>query len=205
MAKKIHQMINNYVYLYHTDTFLVVPEFVDSINDVIPVNYVSTPVLSRTAPIFSYSGSGPRSMQVTFNLHRDLMTEINYNVSNVNLANEEDYVDRFIKEIQAAALPSYESATKTLNPPLVAVRLGDDIFIKGVVNGSVGITYKYPIIPGVNSKGKKDENKNRYAFVDVSFNIAEVDPYDAETVMQTGSYRGGLSLSLERHISGAFR
>ena len=27
MAKKIHKMINNYVYLYHTDTFLVVPEY----------------------------------------------------------------------------------------------------------------------------------------------------------------------------------
>lgn len=197
--EKVGVMIENYVYLYHTDTLIVVPEYADSITDNLQVNYPSSTVLTRTAPIYSYANSGPRTMQVAFQLHRDMMTDINHNTSNAILDVGEDYVDVFIKQIQAAALPSYEAALKMVNPPLVAVRLGSDIFIKGVVQGGVGVTYKYPIIPGINADGTKDPSKDRYACVDVAFNIAEVDPYDADTVMKTGSYRG-LSTTLERKI-----
>jgi len=194
-----YPMISNYVYLYHTDTLIVVPEYADSVTDNISVTYASQNILTRTAPIYSYSYSGPRQIQVAFQLHRDMMKELNYQVSNADLQMGEDYVDVFIREIQAAALPSYAAASKMVNPPLVAVRLGSDIFIKGVVQGSVGVTYKYPIIPGINEDGSKDTTKHRYSNVDVSFNIAEVDPYDAEMVIKDGSFRG-LSTTLERNI-----
>ena len=35
--------------------------------------------------------------------------------------------------------------------------------------------------------------------VDVSFTISEIDPYDAQTVMQQGSFRG-INKTLERRI-----
>ena len=64
----------------------------------------------------------------------------------------------------------------------------NDIFIKGVINGTVGVTYNYPIL-----------KNGKYASVSISFAVSEIDPYDATDVMQTGSFRG-LSTSLERRI-----
>ena len=108
------------------------------------------------------------------------MNEINYGVSNAPVDNlNDDYVDFMIKAVQAAALPSYDAASKAVAPPIVAVRLGSDIFIKGVVTGGVGVTYSYPIL----------EN-GRYANVQISLTISEMEPYQASDVISAGSYRG---------------
>lgn len=175
-----YKMIDNYIYLYHTDTFIVVPAFADSVTDSLQANFASSTPLSRSAPIYSYESSGPRSIQVQFQLHRNLMNEINYGVSNAPVDNlNDDYVDFMIKAVQAAALPSYDAASKAVAPPIVAVRLGSDIFIKGVVTGGVGVTYSYPIL----------EN-GKYANVQISLTISEMEPYQASDVISAGSYRG---------------
>ena len=179
-------MIENYIYLHHVDKFIVLPSFVDSVQDSQPVQFAQTTPLSRSAPIYSYASSGPRTIQVTFNLHRDLMYDLNHDVSDVPVTVDNDYVDLFIKYIQAATLPSYDSAAKMVNPPMVSLRLGNDIFIKGVISQAVGITYRYPIL-----------EDGRYADVSVNFAIAEIDPYDADTVLNTGSFRN-FSTTLER-------
>lgn len=181
-------MVDNYVYLYHVDQFIVIPTFPESMNDNLSVNFNKSSPMSRSAPIYSYSDSGPRSLQINLDLHRDMMTEINYGVSNANVEIGDDYVDTLIKQIQAAALPNYSSTEKLVDPPMVAVRFGTDVFIKGVVVDGVSVTYQLPIL----------EN-NKYGHVSVSFTVEEVDPYDAKTVMQTGSFRG-LDTSLERNI-----
>lgn len=193
--EKISQMIDNYLYLYHVSnksgqdgTLIVLPSFADSVTDTMSVNYASETPLARSAPIYSYQSSGPRVVQVAFQFHRDMMKQINFKVSNASVTLSEDYVDLIVKYVQAMALPNYSTATKMVNPPIVAMRLGNDIFIKGVISGSVGITYNYPVL--------KD---GKYASVSIAFAIAEVDPYDAKTVMKTGSFRG-LSTSLERKI-----
>lgn len=183
-----YQMIDNYIYLYHLNTFLIVPAFADSVTDTLPVQFSQSTPLSRSAPIYSYSSSGPRSIQVNFRLHRDMMTQINYNLSNAKLELNDDYVDYLVKAIQAASLPKYDSTTKLVDPPIVALRLGNEIFIKGVISGNISLTYNYPIL----SNGK-------YAVIDLSFAISEIDPYDAETVVSTGSFRG-LSTTLERNL-----
>lgn len=180
-------MIDNYVYLYHVDQFIVLPTFPDTISDSMGVNFQKSTPMSRSAPIFSYSDSGPRSLQVSLDLHRDMMTDINYGVSNATVAVGDDYVDTLIKQIQAAALPAYNSSNKMVDPPMVAVRFGNDIFIKGVVTGSVSVDYSLPIIEG-----------NKYAHVGVKFTVEEVDPYDARTVMEAGSFRG-LDVTLDRN------
>lgn len=181
-------MIENYIYLYHTKTFIIIPQYPESISDTLNSTFSPTTPLSRSAPIYAYSNSGPRNLQVTLSLHRDMMNVVNTNRSNVNLEIGDDYVDTLIKQIQAVALPSYEAAEKMVSPPIVAVRFGNDIFCKGVVNGGVTLTYKTPILEG-----------NKYAIVDISFTVSEIDPYDANTVMQAGSFRG-LNTTLENKL-----
>lgn len=188
MVEKVFNMIDNYIYLYHIDQFIVIPTFPDTLNDTIGVSFNSSTPMSRSAPVYSYSNSGPRSLQINLDLHRDMMTQINWGVSNAKIATGDDYVDTLVKMVQAAALPSYGTSEKMVDPPLVAVRFGNELFIKGVVNGSVGVTYAPPILAN-----------NKYAHVSVSFTVEEVDPYDANTIMSAGSFRG-LDTSLERNF-----
>lgn len=177
-----------YIFLHHvknikgTDGVLILlPSYADGVNDTISAHFSENTPLSRSSPIYSYTGSGPRSLQVAFDLHRDMMWQLNYQQSNlpINNTDGDDYVDIMAREIQAAALPSYSVTEKMVNPPLVSLKLGNDIFIKGVVTSGVGVTYGYPILA----------NK-KYATVKITFNIAEVVPYSADDVIRMGSYRG---------------
>lgn len=185
-----YKMIDNFLYLYHTGDFIVIPTFADSITDSIQANFASSTPMSRSAPIYSYENSGPRTLQVEFDLHRDLMKEINYQTSNVTPKAGDDYVDWMIKAVQAAALPSYKDSQKMVDPPVVALKMGNDIFIKGVVTGAVGVTYQLPIIPGIDKDGNPDSSIGRYASVRLGFGISEIDPYQASDVIKMGSYRG---------------
>ena len=227
-------MIDNYVYLYHTDTLIVLPTFPESISDKMPATFSETSIMSRSAPIFSYSSSGPRSVDIQLKLHRDLMNEVNTSTNtlenlNPNMAlftddavssklQRKDYVDLMINELQSIALPNYKVSEKMVDPPLVAIRFGDEIFCKGVVNGGVSVSYSGPILanPIYDNEGKeqyiqildKDGNythtskligKGKYAVVDISFTVTEIDPYDALTVAKIGSFRG-LNRTLERNL-----
>lgn len=182
------QMINNYIYLYNVDKYIILPEYADEINDSSQANFPSSTPLSRSAPIYSYANSGPRSVTARFTFHREMMKQINYKNNSIVT---DDYVDELIKQIQACILPSYSVSSKMVNPPIVAFRMGEDIFIKGVINGNLGLTYNVPIL----------EN-GKYALVSFTLSISEIDPYDAQTVMKTGSYRvastGNLNTTLER-------
>ena len=186
--ERYFRMIDNYIYMYHTGTLLALPTYADSITDVMSVNFVSSTPLARSSPIYSQANSGPRQLSFTFNLHRDMMQAINYGVSNLDTTINDDYVDYLINSLQACAVPEYSSTDKMVDPPMVAVRLGNDIFIKGVVLGNVSVTYELPIL-----------TTGKYASAKVSFVVAEVDPYSADTIQIAGSFRG-LSTSLERNV-----
>lgn len=178
----------NYIYMYHTDEVIYLPTYPESITDTLQSNFQQTTALSRSAPVFSYSNSGPRSMTFQFELHRDLLDSVNANgLSNATLEVGEDYVNALIRKIQAIALPRYVEASKSVIPPMVAIRIGagEDIFIKGVVIGGVTVAYAPPMLAN-----------GQYALVTIGFTVYEVDPYDADTVMELGSFRG---------ISRAFR
>lgn len=183
-------MPDNYIYFYHLDQFILLPLYADTVQDSMSASFQSNTPLSRSAPIYSYQNSGPRSVQVSFDLHRDMMTDINYQKSNVPLGPQlnDDYVDVLIRYIEAAVLPVYNATNKMVNPPIVAMRLGEDIFIKGVVNGSVGKVFKFPIL-----------RNGKYAVVSLSFGISEVEPYDAWDAANYGSYRG-LDTTLDKRL-----
>lgn len=191
------QMIDNYIYLYHVPgdnrdqgvgTFVVIPTYPESYTDQLQSTFSTQSILARSAPIFSYSNSGPRSISINLSLHRDMMQQLNYGVSNLEVQLGDDYVDTLINKLQAIALPKYDYGDKMINPPMVAIRFGNEFFIKGVVQGGINITGKLPLL-----------QNGKYAQVGISFNVLEVDPYDAETVINQGQMRG-LSRTLERNL-----
>ena len=181
-------LIDNYIYIYHLDKFVILPVWPESIQDSLSSTFAQSTPLSRSAPIFSFSNSGPRSMQINLKLHRDMMQMVNYNRSNLNVELGDDYTDTIVKTLQACALPNYKTASKMVDPPLVAIRFGNDIFIKGIINGGVTVTYGLPIL-----------SNNKYANVEISFTIYEVDPYSASEVAELGSFRG-LNKTLEKRL-----
>lgn len=185
MAREI-KLIPNYIYFYHLDKFCVLPMYPETISDNMPSKFAETNALSRSAPVFSYINSGPRQVSIDLKMHRDLMNDLNVNVSNLkdNVVDfsKDDYIDTLIKYLQAASVPKYQvyaAGARGVIPPMVAVRFGDHVFIKGVVTSGINVTYSKPILVD-----------NKYAQVEVSFTINEVDPYDADTIAQQGSFRG---------------
>lgn len=202
----VYNLINNYIYLYHIDKFILLPVYPEQVSDSMQAHYSSSTPLARSAPIFAYSYSGPRTMTISLTLHRDLMWDLNeqaasstgraLNLSefsgltdlNGNLNAGDDYVDAMIKLLQSIAMPRYRSSDKLIDPPMVALRLGNEIFIKGIVDGGVAVNYKTPIL-----------DNNKYAVAEVSFTITEVDPYDADSTAEHGSFRG-LNTTLEKRI-----
>lgn len=182
------RFIENYIYLHHTNTLVVLPIWPETIQDQSSATFSSASPLSRSAPIFSYSGSGPRSVQFSFELHRDMMNHVNHNVSNLINETNDDYVDTMSKVLQACAVPKYSNESKMVDPPFVSVRLGNQFFIKGVINGAVGVEHKLPLL-----------DNDKYAIVTISFVVSECDPYDATDVMSMGSFRG-LNYSLDRNM-----
>lgn len=175
-------MPDNYIYISHLGDdgkYFQLPCYPDSIQDTMQSTFASENALSRSAPVYTYSNSGPRSVQITLSLHRDMMDDINIGASNINPEDGDDYVDTLIKSLQAIAVPKYNLTNKAIEVPTVAVRFGEEIFIKGIVNGSIGVTYTKPIL-----------SNNKYAIVDVSFQVYETDPYDATAIATNGSFRG---------------
>lgn len=188
---------DNYIYISHLgegNQFWKLPTWPDEISDTMQSNFAQTNALGRTAPVFTFNNAGPRTVQISIPLHRDIMDDINTGLG-AGLSDEElaaarangdaralegeDYVDKLINALQAIALPKYNVENKAVEPPLVALRLGKEIFIKGVLASAIGLTFSKPIL----SNGK-------YAKVDLSLTIAEVDPYDATTVFENGGFRG---------------
>jgi len=178
------QLIDNYIWISTLNNgegeFLVIPTYPDQLDDRMTSSFQQTNALSRSAPVFSYSNSGPRSMQISLSLHRDVMQMLNYNVSNMRIENiGDDYVDTLIKKLMSVAVPRYNAADKSVQVPHVAVRFGNEVFIKGVVSGDISVTYQKPLL-----------DNNKYAQVAIAFMVYETDPYDADTIAKEGSFRG---------------
>ena len=175
-------LLDNYIYISHLGDdgeYLIIPTTPDSIQDNMQSTFAQTNALSRSAPVFTYSNSGPRSIQVSLSLHRDMMDDVNLGVSNIKLEDGEDYIDAFINKLQSIAVPKYNLTNKAVEPPMVAIRFANEIFIKGIVTGGVSVNYSKPILAN-----------NRYAQVAVAFTVYETDPYDATTISKNGSFRG---------------
>ena len=181
--REINQVLeDNYIYISHLDEgfqFWKLPSWPESVSDTMQSSFSQTSALGRTAPVYTYNNSGPRNVRIGLSLHRDIMDEVNTGISNSKLGEGEDYVDNLLRALQSIAVPKYNLTNKAVEPPLVALRLGNEIFIKGIVNGAIGIEYKKPIL-----------RNGKYAEIEMSIDIYEVDPYDATEVFKNGGFRG---------------
>ena len=122
---------DNYIYISHLDEkfqFWKLPTWPDTVTDTMQSNFTPTNALGRTAPVYTFSNSGPRTVQIAIPLHRDIMDDVNIGISNVFLGEGEDYVDNLLKALQAIALPKYNLQNKAIEPPMVAIRLSNEIF-----------------------------------------------------------------------------
>ena len=188
MIREQFELIENYIYMYHTGVYVVLPTFPQTMQDSTTTTYTQTSLLGRSAPTFSYAYSGPRTINFEFRLHRDMMKQINRKNPTLVTNIGEDYVDVMMREMQAAAVPNYDASDRLVDPPLVAVRIGNDIYIKGVISSAVTITYDLPIL-----------RDGRYACISINFGVAEVVPYDAEILRRVGGFRNA-SMMYDRQI-----
>ena len=162
----------NYIIFHHTGKKIIIPVDPETLQDSMSANFASSTPLSRSAPIYSYQNSGPRSVQVSFTLHRDLCKEYNQDT--------EDAVEDLITNLDQMVLPDYNSVGKIVNPPVVSLKIRDEVFIKGIVT-NVSHTYNLPII---NYNGK-----DKYAVVNLSFSVNEITPFSASIIPKIGQYR----------------
>ena len=174
-----------YLYISHLDEgyqYWMLPGYPDSVTDHMNSSFQENSALGRSAPVYTFSNSGPRSINIKLSFHRDMFEEINqflYPKGSEYFSDGDDMADKFIKAIQAIAVPKYNLSNKAIEPPLIAIRLGREVFIKGIVSGGVTVTYGKPIL-----------SNEKYAIVEIGFTVSEVDPYDASTVFKNGSFRG---------------
>ena len=174
-----------YIYISHLDEdaqYWRLPQYPDEVTDSMQSTFSETNTLGRSAPVYTFSNSGPRTVQFNLEFHRDMIDEANANNSSVTPSDSEDRSDKLISALQAIAVPKYNLTNKVIEPPLVAVRLGRQVFIKGVVTSGISVSYKKPILAN-----------EKYAVVGIGFTVSEVDPYDATSVYSNGSFRGLVS------------
>ena len=173
---------DNYIYISHLDEdfqYWRLPVTPDTISDSMTVTWSPQNALGRSAPVYTYNNSGPRTVGIKLAFRRDMLDDINEGISNVNPLVGDDYTDTLIRALQSIAVPKYNLTDKAIEPAMVALRLGQTVFIKGIVTGSVDVTYSLPIL----ADGK-------YAGIEIGFTIYETEPYDSEILFQKGSFRG---------------
>ena len=131
---------------------LTMPCYPTSLSDSVQADYSSQTVPYRTEPYLNYSNSGPRTVSVAFNLHREMT-----NASLDSLRGVSD-IDTIINTIQAAAYPT----TGNSNAIRSTLMVGSHLYIDGIINGGITTSYSGPIIDG------------KYNVCDISFSITEV-------------------------------
>lgn len=193
--------LSAYIYIYHLGLEFNLPVVPTSFSDNMPISFQATSILGRSAPLQTYTGAGPRSVNISLNLHRHMfalenpqldaitgqkyVTMMDPSTGTSRKVKAVDGVDLLVNAITALSLPKYLDATKAIVPPSVLVRFGDELAIRGVPSNVQKQT------DGVWLKN------NKLANVVLTFTITEVEPYSAQYAAANGSLRG-ISTTLER-------
>ena len=182
--------IDSYIYIYHLGLKFNLPTLPDSLSDNMPIDFSTQPVLARSAPQISWSSAGPRSIQITIPIHRQIFAMENdfktflplddlqkYGV-NPESIKKYDAADWLINALVSLSLPRYSDAEKAITPPSVLVRYGNEFCIRGVPS-SVIKTSSGPWL-----------KSGKMAMIILQFTVTETEPYSAEYALQSGSLRG---------------
>ena len=72
--------IKNYIYISHLDEdyrFWIIPTDPDTISDSYTSTFQQNTALGRSAPVYTFSYAGPRTVQIELVFHRELMEDAN--------------------------------------------------------------------------------------------------------------------------------
>lgn len=105
-----------------------IPNYPDEISDSGSANYSEENILGRSSPLISYTGTGFREVQFSFDIHRE----------------EFNGIDKLLRIARSSVYPNY--GTSYMKPTITSVRLGD-FYARGVTR-SYGFTWKKPIVNG---------------------------------------------------------
>lgn len=193
------QNIDAYIYIYHMNLMFNLPVVPDSIQDSLPISFNSEPVLSRSAPQVTFSSAGPRTLQVSLKLHRQMFCQENKeagaiakNIKMMDPATGKimdvpltDAADLLINAITTLSLPKYTDSTKAVVPPSLLIRFGNESCIRGVPSGF-----------SKTASGAWLKN-GKLSDVTLNFTITEVEPYSAQYTAENGTLRA-ISTNLQR-------
>lgn len=175
-APEIPGMTNtfNYIYLYHIDEVFNIPVTPDEVANSYQSRFTTSDVMNRTSPKMTYTGSGPRTVSVSLQIHSQLY-ELDNN-SETSDSGEKKTVLDLIKALSAAAYPRFEESTNKVIPPMVLLQFGETCIIRGIINGNVNVSWSGPWL----------KNGLR-AMVAVQFTVTEIDQFSADYIRQFGS------------------
>ena len=69
-----------YLYISHLDEdyqYWMLPGYPEKVTDQMNSEFATNTALGRSAPVYTFSNSGPRTVQINLSFHRDMFEEIN--------------------------------------------------------------------------------------------------------------------------------
>lgn len=154
------------------------------INDNNSANFSQQTILSRSAPVYSYISTGPRTITWSMKLHREMMDDMDYSSYNVGtgsykslntIKSERGSLEVLTECLQLVVVPTYTNSTMVI-PPKVTIKI-ENLKITGIVR-SIQSTWELPIV------------NNKYMVVTHNLSVEEIDPYDSSSILRLGGYRG---------------
>lgn len=138
------------------------PCYPESVSDSNSASYSSENILGRSEPFQYYTGSGPRTVSVDFEMHTDMCGDVNY-------------VYKITDLVESACYPNYGGAIAASR---VIFHCSNNITIRGIIS-NVSTKYSGPIID------------NKYAVINLSFSVTEVtgDPPSTGQIASIGGRR----------------
>lgn len=164
----------NFLYLHHLDLLVWIPTYGSEINVTQNASYSHTKPLGAPNDIYSFAGSGPRTMNRTIEIDRDTIQILNAN----GLTGDGDPIETLLRALESCCVANYSDARRMINPPIVTYKEAQEITITGVIVGSITTSARGGWING---------RKRNYS---IQLVITEIEQYDAQSIMQTGHYRG---------------
>lgn len=155
------------------------PGYPESVSDSNVANYSPTSILGRSEPFQYYTGSGPRTVSVDFEMHAEMMPE-GYDT---NL----DYIYRLVSAIESACYPNYGSGIAATYVEFV---VANNIRIRGIVS-NVSTKYSGVILDMGDADTSNPISYPKYSSVNISFSVTEVTgtPFSQAQVATLGGYR----------------
>lgn len=155
------------------------PCYPESVSDSNTANYNAVSILGRSEPFQYYTGSGPRTVSVKFDMHAEMMREM-YDPDTT-------YVYRLVSAIEAACYPNYGSG---IAAPAVTFVVANNIQIRGIIS-SVNTDYDGPILDMGDTNNANPMSMPKYAKVGISFSVTEVTgtPFSKAEITRNGGWR----------------